>query len=586
MNIAQKIIENNAPHPYRIAIGFRKQEAWKELSWKKFSQLIFKTANALKAAGVQDGDRVAIYADNSPEWMVFDLATMAIGGVTVPIYSTSTIAQAEHIINDSQAKIILVGNQKQYDECFELLKVNTFLKTIIIAKNSVFGNKEQTYFLQEFIEEASEEIEFSPKEESDIATLIYTSGTTGRPKGVVLTHGNFYKCIVAHFEFFKFKNFERESSLAFLPLTHVFERSWTLLCFYGGAKVSFLENPKEIAETLPLVKPTMMCAVPRFFQKIYAGVKDMQEKASPLKAKIFNWALAVGGEVAHYRRQNKAMPSALKLKNALAESLVFSKLKAKLGGRLWFMPCGGAAISGEITEFFDAMGLHVTVGYGLTETTATLTAFPLTNYRHGTAGVPLPGVEIKIGENDEILAKGNGIMQGYYNMPEATDKVFTADGWFKTGDCGKIDENGNLLVTDRIKDLMKTSNGKYIAPQVIENQMTNNAAIQQILVVAEGRQFVSALVVPDFEYLKQIMEQQGLAHLAVEVAVRHEKIIAFYRDEINKNQSNLANFERIKKFELMPREFSIEEGEMTPTLKLKRKVILDKYQHEIESIYS
>lgn len=588
MNLAEAIIHKNVEkHPKKSAIGFKKKdEAWKELSWKKFGEIIFKTANALKNAGIQENDKVAIYADNSAEWMIFDLASMAIGAVTVPIYSTNNAEQTEYIINDSQAKAILVGDQAQYDACLEILKKESSLQTIIVSKKAVWIKKEfSSFYLEDFIAKASPKLEICKKEHEDIATLIYTSGTTGTPKGVMLTHGNFLKAFDAHFEFFKFKNFEEELSLAFLPLSHVFERSWSLLSLYGGARVYFLEDPKNIAKTLEEVKPTMMCAVPRFFQKVYAGVLEKAEEGSSIKKKIFNWALEIGKQTAELRRNENPIPFGLKFKESVADMLVFSKIKDKMGGRLWFLPCGGASLSPEVTQFFESVGIHITVGYGLTETTATLTLFPLTHFEHGTSGKPLPGVEVRIGENDEIQARGNGIMKGYYNKPEETKAVFTEDGWFKTGDAGKFDEKGNLVITDRIKDLMKTSNGKYIAPQQIENLLTNNNFIQQIVLIAEGKQFVSALVVPNFEFLKEYIKKNNIPFANWEEVVKKEEIINFYKEKIKELQEHLSDYEKVKKFTLMPAEFEINTGEITPTLKVKRNVVLKKYADIIEEMY-
>ncbi|MCQ9638881.1 long-chain fatty acid--CoA ligase [Chryseobacterium sp. WG14] len=589
MNLAEAIILKNVEkYPVKAAIGFKKKdEAWKELSWQKFSEIIFKTANALKEAGVQEDDKVAVYSDNSSEWMICDLAAMSIGAITVPVYSTNNAEQAEYIINDSGAKVVLVGDQAQYDACLEILhKEENNLDTIIISKKSVWIKKEfNSFYLEDFIAKASSTLEICKREYEDTATLIYTSGTTGTPKGVMLTHGNFIKAFDSHFEFFKFKNFEEELSLAFLPLSHVFERSWSLLCLYGGARVYFLEDPKNVAKALEEVKPTTMCAVPRFFQKVYAGVLEKAEEGSSFKKKIFDWALKTGWETAEFRRNEKPVPFGLKCKESVADMLVFSKIKEKMGGRLWFLPCGGASLSPEVTKFFESVGIHVTVGYGLTETTATLTLFPLTHFEHGTSGKPLPGVELRIGESDEIQAKGNGIMKGYYNRPEETQKVFTSDGWFKTGDAGKIDEKGNLIITDRIKDLMKTSNGKYIAPQQIENLLTNNNFIQQIMLVAEGRQFVSALIVPNFEFLQDFIKNNNIPFTSWEDIVTNEKVINFYKDKVKELQSHLADYEKVKKFTLMPAEFDINTGEITPTLKVKRNVVLKKYADIIEKMY-
>lgn len=589
MNLAEAIIHKNVEkHAIKAAIGFKKKEAaWKELSWKKFSEIIYKTANALKEVGVQEDDKVAIYSDNSSEWMIFDLAAMSIGAITVPIYSTNNAEQAEYIIKDSDSKVILVGNQAQYDACVEILqKEDNQLQTIIISKKAVWIKKEfNSFYLEDFIAKSPLKLEICKKEDGDVATLIYTSGTTGTPKGVMLTHGNFINAFDAHFEFFKFKNFEEELSLAFLPLSHVFERSWSLLCLYGGARVYFLEDPKNIAKALEEVKPTMMCAVPRFFQKIYAGVLEKAEEGSSLKKKIFNWAREIGWQTAELKRNEQEIPFGLKIKETVAEMLVFSKIKERMGGRLWFLPCGGASLSPEVTKFFESVGIHVTVGYGLTETTATLTLFPLTHFEHGTSGKALPGVEIRIGQDDEIQAKGNGIMKGYYNKPEETQKVFTEDGWFKTGDAGKIDEKGNLTITDRLKDLMKTSNGKYIAPQQIENLLTNNNFIQQIVLIAEARQFVSALIVPNFEFLQDFIKKNNIPFTNWTEVVKNEKVVHFYKEKIQELQSHLSDFEKVKKFTLMPAEFEINSGEITPTLKIKRNVVLKKYADVIEKMY-
>lgn len=589
MNLAEAIIlKNTEKHPLKAAIGFKKKDAgWKELSWQKFGDIIFKTANALREAGVQENDKVALYSDNSSEWMIFDLAAMAVGAVSVPIYSTNNADQAEYILNDSGAKIILAGDQAQYDAAFNILqKGSSSLETIVISKKAVWIKKEfSSFYLEDFIAKTSPEFECCPKEYDDAATIIYTSGTTGTPKGVVLTHGNFIKALDAHFEFLQFKNFEEELSLAFLPLTHVFERSWSLLCLYGGARVYFLEDPKNISKALEEVKPTMMCAVPRFFQKVYAGVLEKAEEGSSLKKKIFGWAVETGWQTAELRRNERPVPFGLRIKETVADLLVFSKIKERMGGRLWFLPCGGASLSPEVTKFFESVGIHVTVGYGLTETTATLTLFPLTHFEHGTSGKPLPGVELRIGENDEIQARGNGIMKGYYHRPEETQNVFTEDGWFKTGDAGKIDDQGNLIITDRLKDLMKTSNGKYIAPQPVENLLTNNNFIQQIILIAEGRQFVSALIVPNFEFLKDYLKKNNIPFTQWEEMVKNEKVNDFYKEKIKELQSELSDYEKVKKFTLMPSEFDINTGEITPTLKIKRNVVLKRYAELIEKMY-
>lgn len=587
MNVAHFLPINADKYLSKPAIGFKKYDEWTSISWSMFRRTIYKAANGLKTLDVNPDSKVAIYSDNSAEWIIFDLAVLAIGGITVPIYGTNGANQAQYCIENSGAEIVLVGNQEQYDACLDIKKEVPTLRYIIAAKKSIIlKDKSCSTHLEDLIKANKETLEICPKDKDDVATILYTSGTSGTPKGVMITHGNFTESFKAHTDFFKFKNFNEEHSLAFLPLSHIFERSWTLYCLSEGVKVTFLENTKLIAHALKEVKPTMMCAVPRFYQKIYGALQDMVAKSSPTKKKIFNWALEVGTKVSEYKRQGHSVPMMLKLKNQIAHQLIFKKIKNKLGGNLWFMPCGGASISPDILKFFDATDKHITVGYGLTETTATLTCFPLTHYQYATAGVPIGNTQVKIGENDEILVKGAGVMKGYYNLPEENEKVFTKDGWFRTGDAGVI-ENGALRITDRIKDLMKTSNGKYITPQAIENILTNSNYIQQAMVVAEGKPFVTAVIVPNFEALTEKVKNMSLPSTEDwKEIITSEKIKNFYNDILQDVQKELSGFEKVKKFVLLPTEFEIQSGEITPTLKIKRNVVLSKYHDLIEEMYA
>ena len=585
MNLTEFLNINSDKYLKNPSVGFKKQENWETISWLKLRTLVFKTANALRKSDISEGDKVAIYADNSAEWLIFDLAILSLGAVTVPIYSTNNREQAAYILENSETKIVLVGNQQQYDDCLEIMQESHYLQKVIVSKKAVWIKQDRSVFLEDYISKVSSDFEIVDRNDEDLATIIYTSGTTGIPKGVMLSHGNFLKTFQAHTDFFKFENFDRQKSLAFLPLSHIFEHCWTLYCLHSGVKVYFLENTKLIANALVEVKPTFMCAVPRFYQKIYAGVNQTVNEGSELKKKIFSWAMKIGTQVSELKRQNKSVSFSLNFKNYFANKLVFNKIKKKLGGQLWFMPCGGASLSEDITRFFDAMGIHITVGYGLTETSATLTAFPFKNYKHGTAGKPIGDTLLKIGENDEILVKGNSVMQGYYKMPKETSDVFTEDGWFKTGDAGEIDAEGNLTITDRIKDLMKTSNGKYIAPQPLENALSNDAFIDQIMLVAEGKSFVTAVIVPDFENLKKELPKLNIKLDSWQNVVKLPEVRQFYENKINEIQKSLAAFEKIKKFVLLPEPFEISAGEITPTLKVKRNVVLKKYQKVIEEMY-
>jgi len=417
----------------------------------------------------------------------------------------------------------------------------------------------------------------------DLATLIYTSGTTGEPKGVMIDHKNISSVLVSHDK--ELNVSENDISLSFLPLSHVYERGWCFFCFHRGIEVYFNRDPKQIAEVMKEVRPTLMCTVPRLYEKIYSGIKDKTGEASPTKRALLNWSVKVGEKYYNqYQMFEKKVPLGLKLKHRIADKLVLSKLRGIMGGRINFTPCGGAPVSREILEFFHSLGVNVKVGYGLTETMATVSLYGDKNIDFGTAGNTIIGTEIKIGENDEIMVKGPGVMRGYYKKPEATAEVMK-DGWFCTGDAGRIDENGCLVITDRIKDLMKTSGGKYVAPQKIETTLVNDQFIEQIAVIGDCRNYVTALAVPAFGPLQAYAIQQNIVFDSIEELSANSQIIEFFEKRIEELQKELSRFEKVKKFTLLPKEFTIEAGEITSTLKLKRKVIQEKYKHLIEKMY-
>ncbi len=585
-----QLLEKNAQNlPNKNAISYRDGENLIILTWKEFWNKVCQTANGLHTLDVKKGDCVGVFSQNSKDWVIFDVATQMLGAVTIPIYATNNYAQTEYIIKQTEMQHILVGDTPQL-EILKSAETHLNKKLHIFTSHIIKDEAENITYFPDFIKHFSTERKITEISDDDLATILYTSGTTGTPKGVMLSHGCFKNVISAHNQFFGFENLHTMKSLAFLPLSHIFERAWTLYVLSQGGEVAILEDPKNILSALKQVQPNAMCAVPRFYEKVYQTLVKKIDAASPTKQKLFKKALEVGAKVADKKRTGASIPFGLNLQHKFFNALVFKKIKKELGGNLEFLPCGGAMLKKEISEFFAAIGLPVIVGYGLTETTATVTALPTKNYVYGSVGIPLPGVEIKIGAEDEILVKYGGVMKGYYKNEEETAKVFTEDGYFRTGDAGRIDENGNLYIVDRIKDLMKTSNGKYIAPQTIEIPLQSHPEILQAMVIAEGKPYVSAVIVPDFETLiEKYQEFKNYVSLTIEekkkllespfIKEKFEKIVADIQKEF-------ASYEKIKKFKLLPEEFTIEKGEITPTLKIKRRVVLEKLNSLIEGMYA
>lgn len=585
-----QLLEKNAQNlPSKNAISYRDGENLIILTWKEFWNKVCQTANGLHTLDVKKGDCVGVFSQNSKDWIIFDVATQMLGAVTIPIYATNNYAQTEYIIKQTEMQHILVGDTPQL-EILKSAETHLNKKLHIFTSHIIKDEAENITYFPDFIKHFSTERKIAEISDDDLATILYTSGTTGTPKGVMLSHGCFKDVISAHNQFFGFENLHTMKSLAFLPLSHIFERAWTLYVLSQGGEVAILEDPKNILSALKQVQPNAMCAVPRFYEKVYQTLVKKIDAASPTKQKLFKKALEVGAKVADKKRTGASIPFGLNLQHKFFNALVFKKIKNELGGNLEFLPCGGAMLKKEISEFFAAIGLPVIVGYGLTETTATVTALPTKNYVYGSVGIPLPGVDIKIGAEDEILVKYGGVMKGYYKNEEETAKVFTEDGYFRTGDAGRIDENGNLYIVDRIKDLMKTSNGKYIAPQAIEIPLQSHPEILQAMVIAEGKPYVSAVIVPDFETLiEKYQEFKNYVSLTIEekkkllespfIKEKFEKIVADIQKEF-------ASYEKIKKFKLLPEEFTIEKGEITPTLKIKRRVVLEKLNSLIEGMYA
>ena len=589
MNVLQLLEKNAQQLPNKTALSFRNGEETEVLSWSKFWSLVCQTANGLHTLDVKKGDCVGVFSQNSKDWIIFDVAVQMLGAITIPIYATNNYVQTEYIIKQTEMMHILVGDTPQL-EILKNAEKHLGKKLHIFTSHVIKDEAENITYFPDFVKHFPTERKIADLSRDNLATILYTSGTTGTPKGVMLSHGGFSDVVDAHKKFFNFEHLHDMKSLAFLPLSHIFERAWTLFVLSQGGEVAVLEDPKNILNTLKHVHPTAMCAVPRFYEKVYQTLVKKIETASPTKQKLFKKALEIGAKVAAKKRTGDKVPFALQLQFGFFDKLVFRKIKNELGGKLEFLPCGGAMLKKEISEFFAAIGMPVIVGYGLTETTATVTALPTKNYVYGSVGKALPGVEIKIGKDDEILVKYGGVMKGYYKNPEETANAFTEDGYFRTGDAGRLDEEGNLYITDRIKDLMKTSNGKYIAPQSIEIPLQSNPYISQAMVIAEGKPYVSAIIVPNFETLMEKF-QDFKNYLSLNIEEKKKLLeTPFIKETFEKVlgdiQKEFASYEKIKKFKLLPEELTIEKGEITPTLKIKRKVVMEKLNELIEGMYA
>lgn len=591
--IAVSIFKRFQSIPERTGLAYKDNTSsqWQGITWGEVETRVREIACALLDHGIKHQDKVAIYAQNSLEWALTDLAIMSVGGITIPVYATNTSKQAEYIVNDASVELLFAGDTEQYEKSVEILDRGlTPLKTVVAFVDTPKAKGGPGPELSSFINidpspELLDEFDrrFKAVTPDDLATIIYTSGTTGEPKGVMLTHANFISTFKIHDNYLSFLE-DTDHSLSFLPLSHVFERAWTLYCMHRGLKVSILTNTKEIIEALQHIKPTLFCTVPRIYEKIYNEIQNRLEHSSAIKQKLFNWALEQGRNYQKLRNENTGIPFLLKTKKQIADKLVLNKIKAVVGGHIKMTPTAGAPLSAEIQDFMIAAGVPITIGYGLTETTATVTAFPQTHYKIGSVGKPLEGIEIKIGAENEILVKAPTVMKGYYNKEKETSECF-ADGWFRTGDAGRIDEEGNLYITDRIKDLMKTAGGKYIVPQQTEALLTNDNFIEQVVLVAEGKPYVSALVVPNFEALKKQAALLSLDYTSVGDLLAHAEIKQFFEAKINQLQQGLAEFEKIRRVKLLPREFSMEKGELTPTLKVRRKIITVKFDESILELY-
>jgi len=560
----------------------------KSYTWQEVTDTIDRIAGALIAEGIMPGDRIGIFSQNMPEWTLADFGILNAAAVSVPIYATNTTSHAEYIVNDAEIPIIFVGEQEQYDKIEPLLEKSKYLRKLILLDEGIkYKEGAPVVWFKDFI--GNVEVDDDVREErlhkiqpDDLASLIYTSGTTGDPKGVMLTHDNFLFAMQIHDN--KLSVNENDVNIAFLPLSHVFERAWTLYILYRGATNNYLRNPKEVLNAMQKVKPTLMATVPRLMEKIHEGITAKIEKSPPIQQKLFNWSVKTGNKRMHLRRQKKSVPLSLKISYGLAYKLILSRLHKLFGSNIKFMPVAGSPLMKHINEFFHSIGLNVKYGYGLTETTATVCAFDDDYFNLESIGTKMPGIEVKIGPNKEIWVKGRTVMKGYYNKPKDTEEVFE-DGWFKTGDAGDIDENNNLFYRERIKQLIKTSVGKYVSPQMVESIISSDKFVDQIAIFGDNRKFVTALIVPSFEFLEDFAKSKGIDFDNKEELVNNSVVLSFFRDKIEQLQSNLPNYEKVKNFRLLDRNFSQEKDEVTPTLKIKRNVIEKEFKDIIDHMY-
>jgi len=562
------------------------------ISYDEFREQIENFAYGLASLGIKAFDKVGIISENRPEWVYSDMAILALGAIDVPLYPSLTAESVEFIMNNSESKGIIVSNKLQLNKFLKIKDKCKNIEFIIILNEKDFQpevsnlftfNQIQTIgknFKKEYPDLLKDSIDkVNP---DDICTIIYTSGTTGEPKGVVLTHNNILSNVRAALEVFPIG--KDDIFLSFLPLCHIFERmAGYYTAFASGGIICYAESIETVAQNLIEIKPTIMTTVPRLFERIHSKIIKNVESQPEKKQKIFRWAIEIGKQYARAKKEKK-VSFALAAKHKIADKLVFKKLRDRTGGRLRFFISGGAALSKELGEFFEAVGILIIEGYGLTESSPVISANRIDDYKFGTVGKPFPGVEVKIAPDGEILAKGPNIMQGYYKNPKETEATIK-DGWLYTGDIGEFDYEGFLKITDRKKNLFKTSAGKYIAPTPIENLFLASKFIDQFVLIGDRRMFLTALIVPDFEALKEYADSNNIQYSKVEDLVHNDKIYKLLENELNQMQRQLANYERVRKFALLDRPFSIETGEITPSMKIRRKYIEERYRDLIEKMY-
>ena len=581
--------------PRRAILRHCRGDSISDISGSEFLEQVRNVSAGLRELGLATGERVAVIAESRPEWCVSDLAVLAAGSLTVPVYPTLTSGQVRYILNDCGASLAVVSNRVQVEKIAAVRAHLPRLSTLVVmdidgqpwpqgvvtlpdvaarGRNRLTSDPAADRFYQEQSQTIARDA---------LATIIYTSGTTGEPKGVMLTHGNILSNVEAAVELLKVT--EDDVALSFLPLSHAFERMVLYTYLYAGASVAFAELPETLARDLAMVRPTLMTAVPRVFEKMHARIHETMAQEPALRQAIFNWAMGVGLRRSALVRGGRRVGALLAVQDRVANSLVFRRLRQATGGRLRVIVSGSAPLPRTIADFFDAIGLTITEGYGLTEASPVLTVNPLKRPKFGTVGRALRDVELRIASDGEILARGPNIMRGYYNHPQATRAVLEPDGWLHTGDIGTLDDEGYLTITDRKEDLILTSIGKQVAPQPIENKLRRHPLVAEAILLGERRKFITALLVPDFPALERRLATMDRAGGTRDALVGRADVLALFQEAVDTVNATLAPFETIKRFALIPSEFTVAGGEMTPTMKVKRRVVEDRWQTVIEQLY-
>lgn len=579
-------------HQKRDAVNLKREGQWIHLPSEAIETRVRAVAMGLSALGIRRGDRVALLSENRPDWSIVDLAILSLGAINVPIYTTQAPDQVRYILEDSGARLLFVSNRKVFRHAqAEIESVATVERVVFFDADGIEAGGRVALLTE--VEQAGAELDRAEPEAferlmravepEDLATIIYTSGTTGEPKGVMLAHSAFVSNVLAVASALPI--YDTDVSLSVLPLSHIFERTVFYVFCWCGVSVHYAPSFDVVGEYLREVRPTIMTAVPRLFEKVYHRIVKKGTSAGGYREKLFLWALGVGQRYAELKDKGEQVPPLLELQQELASRLVFSKWREGVGGRLRYFVSGGSSLSPVLSYAFLGAGVRILQGYGMTETCIVSANRP-DNNRVGTVGLPFPGVDVAIAPDGEILVRGLNVMRGYYNRPEETRGAFTEKGWFMTGDVGGLDERGRLYITDRKKELFKLSNGKYVAPQLLESLIKQSQLVSQVVVVGAGRKAPAALVVPDWEALSAALGRDGTAKAAERAALsRDAAAVKLVQRDVSKLTSTLNDYERVRRVALLPEEFSIDGGEMTPTLKVKRRVIDEKYGALIDQIY-